>query len=348
MMEASLDCDSLPDDGFFACFCASVIRTQARLDRFRQLLQSIANQTVNLHVVAFSIHIDPSVLDMDSPAFFQMFEDVLGKVGMPYFLLKQRRAKRQFVQIEEMTKRLDMLKSKFSKPGNANLPAFIMFSDDDDLWSPIRVMAYLGAWNAGVEIGKGDRINTLMYVERNEQEKLCCTINCAADVSRAISQCNCIDQSVQPLTTPIHLQVAEFQSMMVREFLLVEFFEKSQFVVQNNRFADIAFFQFVNTYDSDSRPRCIMKQRTSAWLYFYRLNTDTHSVNRVRKPMLDTLNWTGTMDEYVDYHLELFEVLRGEKKYLKDIGHRRDVVALYRKKKKEREKMRKAFESRSN
>lgn len=108
------------------CMIASVIKDARRLRFFKTLLESICQQAVPPLVIFISIHIAPHLsVDWDSLLMKRSF-------ACPLRVLRQKREKLQFVQYKEM---MDRLERVFPTP--AGKDAFIMFSDDDDLWHPL-------------------------------------------------------------------------------------------------------------------------------------------------------------------------------------------------------------------
>jgi hypothetical protein len=236
---------------------ASVIKNEKRLISFRLLLDSIRSQTTKLDGLIISSYIDPS-FHVDS-------NELFSGLGANCHILLQKRAKRQFVQFKEISNCLD---KKFPDFKNK----FLLFSDDDDLWSPNRVFAYKQAENI-----INDITYAIVFKESTKQKIGGCKLHdeTFGDVNEMF-KCGCASFSAVGGDKPTHV---EYHYYLVRQCVLADFVAKNRWLVEQNRFADMEFRIFVGDYKYPDG----IKLHTSplVWTYFYRFSHD--SITGTRK-----------------------------------------------------------------
>lgn len=271
------------------CFIASVIKEPRRLEFFKQLLKSIQDQELPLDGLFISSYIDPS-LQTD----IQELLRGISSTGTKVHILKQKRPKRQFVQIKELSDRVDKV---FPCPQNTE--SFILFSDDDDLWHPTRTKHYYRI-STDADSTLFPMLSAICMRESTEIDKfeyptVCSNhpeATCAADVDRLI-ECGCLSFKFN------QSDLYEYHEYAVRRYVLREFLTENAWIVNNNRFADMRFRYFIATYKVG-----IMRTAhyiPDQWLYYYRhSNWDYPAVTH---PFAD-----GKVSEnVVDYLVEMEE-----------------------------------------
>lgn len=269
------------------CIIASVIREPRRLRYFRMMLDSIRAQKVIPTQIMISIHIDPALMprgDDDWKALFAGFPvDCL-------FVYKQKRAKRQFVQIREMLARIAHVPGK---------ETFVMFSDDDDLWHPERAAVFFAYFDL---LGKEPIRTTSSFLIREQTE---CTngppcTKCQReneDNVDAMLACGCVKISF-PSRTDVTSRLYEYHQYAVRPRVMEEFFQHSAQLVENNRFADMQFRLFVATYGGAEWKTCVINP--AHWTYYYRQCDKTYAA--ATNACIDGHLYA---DNVVDYYLEM-------------------------------------------
>jgi hypothetical protein len=267
------------------CFIASVIKDDRRLRYFRYMLDSIRAQTMELSHIYISIHIDPLLIKSDEE-WKALFSNLPGKL----VILRQRRAKRQFVQLRELYYRAE---KSFTKE------SFVIFSDDDDLWHRDRVAAYVG-WYTNAQKMNPSALSTIASVQAVEETKdrlPCerCRQHSERDVD-AMLRCGCITIELYEANEANCHHCLEYHESAVRPHVMKDFFERHVELVETNRFADMQFRDFVRRYKPHEcfTGTLFLKH----WLYYYRKCDSTYDA--VTRPMRQE-----ETAEYVQYLKEM-------------------------------------------
>lgn len=232
------------------CMIASVITDPRRLGHFKLLLDSIRAQTTKLSGLFISIHA-PGI----------PIKELTRSMGCPVFILNQRQPKRQFVQYAEMLTRLEDV---FPPPDNSE--TFILFSDDDDLWNSDRVEHYFGAWNNT----NPSAYSTISSICMKESTKVSIR-SCQHEPSAVedMIQCGCVRfEFPNRMESEMHAFATEYHEYAVRPFVLSQFISAYPTLVQENRFADMQFRDFVGSYGGKEYRTILLIPHN--WLYFYR------------------------------------------------------------------------------
>lgn len=240
---------------YIVCFIASVIKEPRRLAFFKLLLDSIRGQTHLLDGLFISIYIDPS-LNVD---WSNMFKG-LGNTH----ILRQKNQKQQFVQIGEMSKKLE---SKFTCPQNKTL--FIMFSDDDDLWHCDRVKQYAKSWNDAPTYASPEKIASVASICMSESMTIdiSCNVHMNSSNVDEMIECGCVNVTIPTQEDAVNTMV-EYHEYVVKHKVLIEFLKEYDWIVRNNRFADMEFRTFVARYNLERGSTIFIRPDT--WGYFYR------------------------------------------------------------------------------
>lgn len=266
------------------CFIASVIKDERRLRYFRHLLDSIREQTTAPTNIYISIHI---AFEFSETEWKKLFAKLPGNP----VILRQKQPKKQFVQYRELLKRADDdLRKK---------ETFIMFSDDDDLWHPMRVQRYM-EWYEKATLLYPSIVPCLASIQVREQTTcgLPC-LECQRVNERnvdAMLQCGCVKIDSFPVEEgPMYL---EYHQYVVRPHVMQEFIDANPKLVETNRFTDMEFRQFVRHYGKDAWKTGQLV--TPHWMYYYRCCDSTYdAVTRHFKP--------DEFDKYVEYLTEMAE-----------------------------------------
>lgn len=267
------------------CFIASVIKDERRLKYFRHMLDSIRAQTTEPTNLYISIHI---AFDFSETEWKKLFANLPGSP----VILRQKQPKKQFVQYRELLKRADDdLRKK---------ETFIMFSDDDDLWHPMRVQRYMEfIEKAALECPDSlSRMSAVQSREETEQGLPCqfCQQFNESNVD-AMLLCGCIRIATYPYTKG--LVNTEYHQFIVKPYVLQEFLELYSQLVDTNRFTDMQFRNFVCCYKSD---QSFVTGQLAAphWMYYYRKCDTTY--NAVTNPV-------GAADDFEAYIQYLNEAI---------------------------------------
>ncbi|KAH9253734.1 hypothetical protein BASA81_008352 [Batrachochytrium salamandrivorans] len=231
------------------CLIASVIKCQRRLGYFQLLLDSIRVQIDQLDGLIISIFIDPS---LNVP--IRLYNGLGGKEKC--FVLRQKCAKKQFVQIQEM---LPRVAAYFPPQGKET---FLMFSDDDDLWHPERAIYYRNGFHDMVRNGSLSSTALLFVNEVTIPGPDHCfahdprNVQGPGDVQRMID-CGCVQTQ----------SILEYHYFVVRPCVLDDFFVAYPRFV-HNQFCDLKFVHFLSNDRNGRNDYC--QVIPSHWLYFYR------------------------------------------------------------------------------
>lgn len=236
------------------CFIASVITERRRLEYFKLLLDSIRKQSSQLDGLIISIYIDP-ILEVDWTHLF---------CGVKHlYVMRQKRPKRQFVQIDEMYKKWETC---FPCPPEKE--PFIMFSDDDDLWHKDRVYRYMDLWDRGsVSVPHPENISS-MCMKEFTHVSIACKDHVNSSNVDAMIDCGCVEFQSPNSERECKNMLVEYHEYVVRPHVLGSFLEKHGWLVRNNRFADMEFRNFVHSFEPT---KCMTLQVSPVhWLYYYR------------------------------------------------------------------------------
>ena len=236
---------------------ASVITEPVRLGFFKQLLLCIKRQTVPLDGLLISIYIDPCLsVDMS-----ELFRDM----GKNVLILHQKSKKRQFVQYEELSRRVDS--GAFACKDHSKA-TFLLFSDDDDIWNDNRVRAYHDMWKVVLERRDADpnQVSSICMMEKTTHTDHRCPEHAGSSNVDDMLECGCASFEVISQNTTD--RIAEYHEYAVRPRVLREFCESHQRWVKHNRFADLEFRYYVCTF----MPSVFFTVLTFPrhWIYFYR------------------------------------------------------------------------------
>lgn len=242
------------------CLLASVIRCPRRLEYFKILLDSVRSQTSRLDGFFISIHIAPEL--EQGINYSELFK------GLPNVrILKQKRAKPQFAQYQELYTRLG---EAFPCPSDKE--GFLLFSDDDDVWHEHRVEMYRTQWERACAM-PGAPINRVSSICMRERIKVCnrfCTKHTDTSNVQSYLDCGCLVFEQIP---DIHVSL-EFHEYAVRRHVMGEFFQQHGDFCLYNRFADIVFRDFIFSYKLDEG--ITLHMCPPSWMYFYRLGDSNY------------------------------------------------------------------------
>lgn len=281
-----------PASARFVCLLASVIQEERRLAFFRQLLDSVRAQLVKPDEMIVSIFIDPSLEGDNGDQFWQeLFHD------LPFVrVMRQKRKKRQFVQIAEMLGKVEDSPS-----------TFVIFSDDDDLWHPRRVFEYCALYNdTRAKVGDAvmPRFSAMIILHAMKTNNTKCPDHQGTSDVDGMIRCRCVEMRFLPYEARGDV---EYHHMAVRPVVIKDFIAENGRMIRHNRFADMVFRRFVVTY----KPK---ECRTTYgcpphWMYFYR-HCDS-SYECVTNPILhnDTGRklTLGEADAFMQYIVEASE-----------------------------------------
>lgn len=274
---------------------ASVITDERRFDYFKLLLESIRRQETPLDIFIVSIHFDFDH-KIDLKELFRNFP-------CPYYILRQKRPKRQFLQYGEIMNRLPRI---FPRLDNET---FILFSDDDDLWNTNRVSFYKQCGQSII----GKPVSSVVALEHTVVLNVrCSTSHSPTDVGGML-KCGCVQISMGESV----MGSIEYHEHAVRHHVAKDFFDTYPVLANTNRFADIAFRDFVRTY----KPKqwCTAHGTPPTWLYFYRECDDTYAcvTNPAQKKGIDyigdMLTCPGMEDMAFKQHAHLCDAIGHEK-----------------------------------
>lgn len=255
-------------------FLASVIDSKGRLKRFKQLLQSATDQLVKPDFFSISIYIDPQ-FDISNEDLQGMLCN-LTVLSTDTFILRQKRKKSQFVQYRDLLNR---------KKGKG---CWIVFSDDDDLWSPIRISTFKMA----IADNKNKNVKGIKMAEQTcNKNPICCDINTPKDVNKAM-ECGCVD--IQERSPG---QLVEYHEWCVGMTLFEQFCKKNKYLIEKNKYCDVEFRYYLQTYNGKKGETMVI-QRTEPqiWYYFYR------DARHEYKCVSDNSNYN-TSDPFKDFRL---------------------------------------------
>lgn len=277
---------------------ASVITEENRLKRLKQMIESVKQQSVKPDYFYVSIFVDPS-LNLTMSMVSDMF------TGVATNILYQRKPKKQFVQIYELCLKISSqwLKDEISH-------TWVSFTDDDDLWSPIRMSLYQDALinayeNSPQQFNKISGIKVCQY-NTHEPRKYCnCEINDAKDVFKGI-KCGCVKYGMY--TEREQNKFVEYHHWMTKFALLQEFLQRCLFFVFENRYCDVLFSYFLNNYKPDECVTISVFSNPNEWAYFYRNGSKEYSCV-TSKPKHEQLGLLSDLDPYLDVSLEQLEII---------------------------------------
>ena len=251
----------------FVCLLASVIQEERRLAFFRQLLDTVRAQLVKPDEMIVSIFIDPSLEGDNRDQFWkELFHD------LPFVrVMRQKRKKRQFVQIAEMLGKVEDSPS-----------TFVIFSDDDDLWHPRRVFAYHALYNDTAQMSDSDmsKFSAMIILHDMKTNNTKCPDHRDTSDVDGMIKCGCVELHHVPYE---QRSGVEYHHMAVRPAVIKDFIASNGRIVRHNRFADMFFRRFVIAY----KPKDCRTTYSSPphWIYFYR-HCDT-SYECVTHPILN-------------------------------------------------------------
>lgn len=259
---------------------ASVIHSQERLRYVKALLASIAQQVEHVDQYWFSIHVTPEMRPhVDLATLFAPLFSALQRRNQ-LKILSQRTKKQQFHQYADIVQRI----------GNSNGNAWILFSDDDDLWHPKR----MSIWKTFVRSGHyylTDEIKstlgafiipqtTRVLPNLSTRCKTCleCDFLHPQDVDRAIQDkaCSCVE-TTRAGTMEKAFAYWEHVNMCVPLTRLRTFVETRKDLIQKNRFADFAFYEYITSNITGTERSAFAPPKLLAqcqWIYFYRQGHD--------------------------------------------------------------------------
>jgi len=254
---------------------ASVIKEQIRFNYFKDMIQSVRNQNLYPDLFFLSIHISPK-LNISNEDFNNIFKDFPCK----YYILKQKRPKKQFLQYKEMFNRLDQHFDDLNK-------TWIMFSDDDDLWNTMRTKVFFAGINLfKVSYPNSDEekfvcVGIPESVKQKVDAKVCCKIHTSFDVTKGIS-CGCVEVEIQSLEQ-IQRNIitkkgiwAEHHEYLIKTQVLGNFLKQNNFLVETNRYCDMDFRYFIISYKHNLNYKSVFIP-IEEWMYFYRASCGEYS-----------------------------------------------------------------------
>lgn len=216
----------------------SFLSTPTRADFANLLLRSIANQVEHADGYVLCVR-GPYIDRLQVPEGLNDLLTVVEATEETSQLLQLRRAWRTF-----------------SGRGVGNTPLLFSFSDDDDLWSPVRIKTLRTTTRRCGPVVTA--VRELQYA-RGESS--------AEDFTAALGTSEVVSMSPRGSS--------EYYLCTVRAHVVEEFFTKASDSLLRHSFADQAFVRYVQTYGGRNGQTAFITLEEEGPLYYYRVHGDS-------------------------------------------------------------------------
>jgi hypothetical protein len=229
-------------------FLASVVKDGKRKQRLREMLQSAREQTTKPDYFCVSIYIENTT----NEELEDMFKDVADHIR----IARRKQALPQFCQYRDLAKQFHTTWYPGKNP-------WIVFTDDDDMWHPLRIAKF----HYGIShcTGLYDNVSGIGCAESTRQlNSQCCPVQSWEDVDWSLG-CGCA------LADPIpndSLTEYHYCTLVLSEFQC--FLDAFSFHVKHNRFTDMLMSNYVHNSGGVDRHHGVLPTRPGEWTYFYR------------------------------------------------------------------------------
>lgn len=258
---------------YLVCVVASVITNPIRYDYMLHMLESCRHQLRLPDLFVVSIHLQDGICNKKLPS---VFTNDLARNGHVR-ILNQRRPKKQFRQISEVTLRIPAyVEEDLTSRGR---PIYVCFADDDDLLAPIRNSGFTSGFAAH---NYSNPFTTFKYPYILVTHRPTGRIITCEHVDEAIvhGTVTIVKQCEDKLKAGGFDRVGEIHTTFVTLQALQMFFKDNEDML-DNRFCDQFFLLYLHRQPGSETVWIMLTEDAPwKWAYFYRNDESYPRVTR--------------------------------------------------------------------
>ena len=270
------------------CLCASHIDSENRIGRLFQMINSWKEQTIQVPLIIS--------ISFEIPRLELLFDSIYNKIDKLTII----KSKVKFRQFEHYFKLVAILEKAEIRDDR-----FIMFTDDDDLWSNKRSEIFTLTCN-NIHDDKVTSVKVPSMVK--SIDKFDIGFDIELDIGSNIkdyTKPSDIDEGIKYGKLKVENDINE---RMIEDYIkyAVRFYVLKNFVISSpviliSRYADMHFVKYIRTYGKDKNTTLVVQiKNNDEWIYFYRYDKKTSHVS-------DVESYSGQYDfENCDQVMNLF------------------------------------------